>query len=256
MQGSSNDKFQIRVEIAGGRTALFTRVEEKTRETIRGFRGFGHNFEKAWTKAPSGSTGHHRIVGFSFGGLACLVRHETDGYVGDNNSPRGPTDDDLSGALEGLSISKPGPGGIDHQGGVIVKRDGRVVDLSMTLEIKTRAASRVLDMAEVCPQLWISQTPKLAVAYHRHGIFDNVRLRDMTWELGQWEASNQGHLRQLAGLLTKIIGVAKGSSNGGALVQYDGGSNLRVLVGKGNRALPDDLYAKWELEEEGEEEEE
>jgi hypothetical protein len=248
VQGSSNDTFQIQVEIAGDRTALFTRMEEKTKETIWGFRGYGHNFEKACTKTPSGSTAHHRIVGYNFGGLKCLVRHETDGYV-DNKSPQGPIDD-LSDALKGVSISKPGTG-IHHSGGVIVETDGRAVDLSSTLEIKTRAASRKLDLAEVSPQLWISQTPNLVVGYHRNGVFDNVQLRDMTGELRQWEISNQGHLRQLAGLLTKIIGVVRRSGNRSALVQYNGLSRLRISVGKGNRALPDDLYAKWERKEKG-----
>ncbi|EAQ84584.1 hypothetical protein CHGG_08598 [Chaetomium globosum CBS 148.51] len=248
VQGSSYDPFQIQVDIAGDQTALFTRMGEKTKETISGFRGYGHNFEKACTKASSGSTGHHRIVGYNFGGLKCLVRHETDGYF-DDKSPRGPTDD-LSDTLGGLSISKSGTE-INPSSGIIVETNGKVVDLSSTLEIKTRAASRTLDMAEVSPQLWISQTPNLVAAYHRNGTFDNVQLRDMTGELRQWEISNQGHLRQLAGLLTKIIGVVRRSGDRSALVQYDGVSRLIILVGKGTRALPDDLYATWERKSKG-----
>ncbi|KAH6617369.1 hypothetical protein F5144DRAFT_660486 [Chaetomium tenue] len=249
VQGASYDTFQIQVDIAGDRTALFTRMGEKTKETISGFRGYGHNFEKACTKTLSGSTGHHRIVGYNFGGLKCLVRHETDGYV-DNKSPQKPTGD-LSDALGSLSISNPGTG-FSQSSGVTVEAGGKVVDLSSTLEIKTRAASRTLDMTEVSPQLWISQTPNLVAAYHRNGSFDNVQLRDMTGELRQWEINNQSHLRQLAGLLTKIIGVVRGSGHRSALVQYDGVSRLIISVGKGNRALPDDLYAKWERKDKGE----
>ncbi|KAG7290748.1 hypothetical protein NEMBOFW57_000751 [Staphylotrichum longicolle] len=250
VQGSSSKPFKIEVEIAGDKTALFTRVEEQTTETISGFKGYGHNFEKAYTKIPTGSTAHHRIVGYTFGGLKCLVRHETDGYIG-SRTPRELTDD-LSNALKGLSISKVGsPINRPLPGAVIVKTDGKAVDPSSTLEIKTRVAHRQLDMAEVVPQLWISQTPNLVVGYHRNGVFDNVRPRDMTDELRRWESANQSDLCKLAALLTKIIKVVKLSGNGVALVQSNGLSNLSIVAGNGKRALPDDLYAKWEQKGEG-----
>lgn len=175
--------------------------------------------------------------------MKCLVRHETDGYV-DKTSPQHLTDD-LSDALKGLSISKLG--NVDNRpGAIIVETDGRAVDLSSTLEIKTRVAHRQLGMTEVSSQLWISQTPNLVIGYHRNGVFDNVRLRDMTEELHRWESINQGDLCKLAALLTKVIEVAKLSGDRTALVQYDGLSNLRIFSGKGKRALPDGLYTKWE----------
>lgn len=62
-------------------TALFTRVETKTTETIRGFCGFGRSFEKAYTAQQAGMNGYYRIVRYNFGGMGCVVRHETDGYV-------------------------------------------------------------------------------------------------------------------------------------------------------------------------------
>ncbi|KAK4152388.1 hypothetical protein C8A00DRAFT_34915 [Chaetomidium leptoderma] len=111
-------------------------------------------------------------------------------------------------------------------------------------------------MAEVSSRLWISQTPNLVVGYHQNGVFDNVQLRDMTEDLRQWEITNQGDLCKLAGLLTKIIGVVKLSGDRRALVQYDGlSSRLKIsATSKGKRALPEDLYAKWELKGEGDDE--
>ncbi|KAK4235396.1 hypothetical protein C8A03DRAFT_46466 [Achaetomium macrosporum] len=248
VQGSSDDAFQIRVEIAGEKTALFTRVEEKTKETIQGFRGYGHNFEKAYTRSDSGSTGHHRIVSYTFGGLKCIIRHEVDGYVDDNRDPSDLANE-LGDAMKKLAISKPDIA-IKYPGVVGIEAQGRAVDLSTTLEIKTRASHRVLDMAEVSPQLWISQTPRLVVGYHRRGLFDDVQLRDMARELAQWETRNQKHLSMLAGLLNKIINVVK--SSGGdrsALVKYDGGSKLKITAVEGpKKALPDYWYAKMEPE--------
>ena len=80
------EPFAIGVEIVGN-TAIFCREEAVTHEIVgpNDFRGFGHEFEKAYTTEQiSGSTGHHRIISYRFGGLNFLVRHETDGYVGND----------------------------------------------------------------------------------------------------------------------------------------------------------------------------
>jgi hypothetical protein len=63
--GVADEKdFRIDIELAG-KTCLFTRREEKDAETIIGFKGFGHNYEKAATRPAPGcetATGHHRII--------------------------------------------------------------------------------------------------------------------------------------------------------------------------------------------------
>jgi hypothetical protein len=254
VQGSSHDPFQIRVEIAGEGTALFTRVEERTTETIQGFRGYSHNFEKAYTKSSqSGSTSHHRIVSYAFGGLRCIIRHEVDSYVNEEKKTTVVNlADDLGDAIGKLAISNKPDIAITYPGIVNVEAQGKVVDMSTTLEIKTRASHRVLDMADVLPQLWISQTPRLAVGYHRRGVFDDVQLMVMTGELAKWEARNQRDLSMLAGLLRKIIRVV--NSSGGdrrALVKYDGGSELKIVAVEGSEtALPDYWYSEWREREE------
>ncbi|KAF2464206.1 uncharacterized protein BDR25DRAFT_156711, partial [Lindgomyces ingoldianus] len=80
VDGTSSEFFQIHVEIDGKR-ALFTRMEHDTTTVIQGFQGYGRNFEKACTKRATGTSGYYRITKFRFGGLQCVVRHETDGYV-------------------------------------------------------------------------------------------------------------------------------------------------------------------------------
>jgi hypothetical protein len=62
--GTASEGFRIDIDVAG-QTCLFTRREEKDTEVIQGFRGFGHEYEKAATRSPSGyekATGHHRII--------------------------------------------------------------------------------------------------------------------------------------------------------------------------------------------------
>jgi hypothetical protein len=115
--------------------------------------------------------------------MKCIVRHETDGYIDNKTGSVAVTGaaevtDSLSDMLGTLSLSKSDDTA-SYLPAIIVKTDGRAVDLSSTLEIKTRAAGRELDMVEVASQLWISQTPNLVVGYHRKGVFDDVRLRNM-----------------------------------------------------------------------------
>jgi len=77
------EAFTINIEITKN-TAIFSRDEAKTIEYIgpQEFRGFGHEFEKAYTITQvSGSTGHHRIISYRFSDMNFIVRHETDGYV-------------------------------------------------------------------------------------------------------------------------------------------------------------------------------
>lgn len=226
-------------------------MEIKTTEFIQGFRGFSHNFEKAYTKRQIGSTGHHRIVSYHFGDMKCIVRHETDGYIDNKTGSVAVTGaaevtDSLSDMLGTLSLSKSDDTA-SYLPAIIVKTDGRAVDLSSTQEIKTRAAGRELDMVEVASQLWISQTPNLVVGCHRKGVFDDVRLRNMKQDICNWEVTNQNALRNLACLMKKIITVVKRSGGRNAVVKYDGGTKLRIVPGEQKRALPDDLYSKWEV---------
>jgi hypothetical protein len=60
----NGDAFRIDIERAG-QTCLFTRREEKDSEVVIGFRGFGHEYEKAATRLAPGcekATGHYRII--------------------------------------------------------------------------------------------------------------------------------------------------------------------------------------------------
>lgn len=255
VQGSSSDSFEIRVEIAGNKTALFTRVENKTTDTIRGFRGFGHSFEKTYTKGLPGSTGHHRIVHYHFGGMKCLVRHETDGYI-DNKVNSGSVMkaadvvDSVSDLLEAVSISKTSKP-ISNGPVTVMKTNTRPVDLASTLEIKTRAAGRRLDMNDVSPQLWISQTPILIIGYHQNRIFNDIQVRNVKQDICAWETANRITLQKLALLIKKITAVVGRSNNRNATIKYDGGTNLRVISGKQKQALPDELYSLWDVKKQG-----
>jgi hypothetical protein len=244
---SSKDPFDIDVEIVGVKTALFTRVSDKTTQFPRGNNGFGHNFEKTYTKDHIG-TGHHRIVSYYFGGMKLIVRYEVDGYMdGEGSVPSTSAStqegvNTLVDAFGGLSIAKDKKPTIDRlstakgskdTGGppaMNIKSGGRQVNTSSILEIKTRVSHKKLPMGDVLPQLWISQTPNLVIGYHQNGLFSDVQVQNMTDDLTAWEEKNQDHLGVLAALIKKIIAEVKRLGIRSAVVRYDGGDGLKVFA--------------------------
>lgn len=227
-----------------GTTTLFTRTEERTSEYVTSFRGFGHEFEKAYTKWPSGmenSTGHHRIVKYRFGGLRCVVRFEVDASTA---AAAGTVGDGLSSLLNEISIENVAK--VCDSSTFQVTKFGRLVPQSSVLEIKTRAASRTLNMADVLPQLWFSATPSLIVGYHRGGRFNDVKTARMdTGDLDVWERSNVVGLRKLVALIGVIIKEAESAEGGQCVVQGLGDGRLRIVKTGAKDSLPEDLKAKF-----------
>lgn len=243
--------FTIDVELIG-KTAVFCLQETATNEVpgLRAFKGYGHQFEKAATtdQIPD-SIGHHRIISYEFGGLKFLVRHETDAFVADasfsfRDDPESTDDDDLSNKLDTLDLSPyVGPEGSQ----LTVKRGGHVVSLKSTLEIKIQASHRPLDMSNVLPHLWVSQTSKLVYAYHKKGVFPPPEVSDVGFEVKRWEQLHQWELKKLAVLIRKILSVVR-VWNEGVTIRYDQSSDQILLTPRTSKRemLPKDLYSKWE----------
>lgn len=231
--------FTINIETVKN-TAIFCREETATHEYIapHDFRGYGHEFEKAYTTSSlKGSTGHYRIISYNFGDLKLIVRHETDGYVGANTGtafPSGqqPDGDVLSGMLGSLSLSSSPP----TSGKLTVREEGLVVPRESTLEIKTRVSHRPLGFPEVAPQLWVSQTPKLVRAYHNKGIFQEPQVKDVTTDIKRWEETHQGDLRKLAALIHKLLDVVK-ECGGAATARYDVQGDKLVVQKAGRKKM-------------------
>ena len=252
-----DESFTITIEVVGD-TAIFCRSETVTKEIIGPDKhiGFGHEFEKAYTTNQiSGSTGHHRVISYSFSGLNFIVRYETDGYVatgaGVSSSSSSKVADSESDSLASmlgslaLSSSNSPPYTTPHGSKLTVKEEGKVTALESTLEIKTRSSRNHLPIEEVIPQLWVSQTSKFVIAYHHNGMFQPPEVQDVMSEIKKWEERNQADLRKLAALVNKIRDVVKGCG-GKAVLTYDvNGGKLVIRKDNGNKLLPQDLYSKW-----------
>lgn len=248
------EPFTIDVEVVKS-TAMFCRAETKTVQYVgsHNFMGFGHEFEKAYTTNQlDGSTGHHRIISYQFGDLKFIVRHETDGYV--NMFPKAPIaakgaeNHNLSSMLEALSLgqSKSQSHTTPRISKLAIKEDGQVVPIESTLEIKTRVFHKSINIQEVLPQLWVSQTPNFVCAYHKNGLFERPQVENVTFEIQKWENEHQEDLRKLATLIQRIIEEAR-KCGGNATVKYDNQNDkLVVWKAEGRSMLPDDLYFKFD----------
>ncbi|PYH83257.1 hypothetical protein BO82DRAFT_431011 [Aspergillus uvarum CBS 121591] len=183
------ETFTVLVELAANTQAvIFCRSETKTFDIIgrHESKGFGHEFEKAFTtEQVTESTGHYRIISCKFGGLNLLVRHETDSYV--NSLPsKGPMRvedvnvvDEVSRSFGYLCYGEPylplSQAASLAGAKLLIKREGQTVPIQSTLEVKTRAVSMPIDADEVIPQLWVCQTPNLVRAYHMAGLLRSLR---------------------------------------------------------------------------------
>lgn len=190
--GNKREDFTIHVEVMKN-TTILCRSEVRVEENIRPneFRGYGHSFEKkCTTQQVNGSTGHHRMISYSFGGMKFIVRYETDGYIGVAHTQQSiqsayiqaPSIDDLSTILDTLSLSQERrtPRKADTaEAKLIIRKEGQVVALQSTLEVKTRVVHRPLAFDDVVAQLWVSQTPNLVRAYHKNGVFAVPEVEDM-----------------------------------------------------------------------------
>jgi hypothetical protein len=249
--------FRFNVEVVG-KTVFFIRKENDPKEVIKDVRGFGHTFPEAyttWEHSVKGSETHQRIIRYKFGGLNCLVRFESDGYIRHDPAVKdiAPTNtavghDDVLQAFQSASISKPAALRIKHAGSAVPQHS--------IFDLKTRSGKykKDIDMSDVYPALWMKQITNFIVAYHDGaGLFEDVRVQDVENDIQAWEKDNRDDIRRFATLLDEIVDVAR--SNAGELLEvYCPGMDrleIRKQYGSGVHALPADLVERWERTEMG-----
>ncbi|KAI9782553.1 MAG: hypothetical protein M1816_001850 [Peltula sp. TS41687] len=264
---NANSKpFEMDVEMIGDKV-VFLRKEVNVTEVINEFRGFGHTFPDEFTRWDSevrGSSSHHRIVKYELAGWRYLVCCESDAYLiekagvlGEAPSPRTRGNSDLASAIAELSSGdmmtideKRTKTGQD----LVIRSRGREIGQEAVVEIKTRAAHRVLDMESVLPRLWISQTPNLVAGYHKGGRFEDVQVLDVRKDLDEWEeARNSVNLRKLNSLLRQIVDTVQNTIAMKCRVRRASSGGLQIWELHIDRpsVLPDDLCLKLRGERDG-----
>jgi hypothetical protein len=249
----SND-FRINVEHYGN-TLLFTRCEEHDKEVIEGFKGYGHEYEKAATRQAKGcerTTKHNRIIVIDLAGLKILLRSTAEACTGDTEV------DDLADLLSGLNTESTAPSQLtpttppEHPFLQIQTTPQlKIVPQSTLIEIKTRGNNRPFEYEDQYPSLYLSQTPNLYIARHEKGTF--VSLEKATLDKGTLAQHGENvkvDLQKLRILLGEIIEAVKEIGNGVpmSLVCRDGKCGLykRDLSAKNLRLIRTEDAAKFQ----------
>ena len=258
---SQERTFRFYVELVGN-TVFLVRKENSPTEAIEGVRGYGHTFPETytnWEADVKNSVSHQRLVKYVFCGLRCLVRSESDGYLKDNShsesqqlptssiSSRHARDDGLSSLLPAAESITVGEKVLNETADLTVRSAGHEVPQTAIFDLKTRSARREIDMEEVYPRLWVSQTPKFIIAYHKSGQFDDVQVQDLGDSIHEWEKRNEKLLHRFNTILRQLIDFAKQSPCHKMEVRRMAMGPLQIRKQGEDcwNALPPDLKAKW-----------
>lgn len=236
-----------------GNTAFLLRREHSPTMLIDGVVGFGHSFPEAyttWDADVKGSSSHQRVLEYKFGGLKFLVRFESDGYLGDEEPLSGGAKKQsdpapLADAMAGL-LKEDGAPGDPHPR---VEARGHLIGQSSVFDLKTRSIRKVDDdvLAEELPRLWVRQISKFILAFHRSGVFEDIRVQDVAVKVQEWEAGSTSTLTKLSAVIRKIIATAQQLPSQKLEIRGTDEGTLEVhAVGdQGWDALPQRLMAMW-----------
>ena len=243
--------FRILVEVVN-QTVHLIRREKSPTEIIPNVRGYGHAFPEnytVWNRSVKFSTSHQRILGYSFGGIKCVVRFEADGYLpnlvdGDKETRGGEKDRNLDDTKTIVSIDDF-PFNLDFGNDESV-REMRLISEPGTqplrissagikipqcsiFDLKTRSVKRKVDEQETfdieLPRMWLAQIPNFVLAYHEHGTFQDINVQDVRQKLSQWETEMAASLQSFKKLLHKIIELARSNKDGRLEIVHGDGAN-------------------------------
>lgn len=171
-----------------------------------------------------------------------MVRYEGDGYlpalhrpsilhskvvVNETNSPPRPSE-------EKTNLVRR-----EEASAFVVEAGGEAVPQSAVFDLKTRNVQR--EYADVLqsqlPRLWVAQVPNFVVAFHKTGVFQEVRVEDIRDEVKQWEEKSKSDLDRFLALLKRLIAFAHAQPDGRFEVVFrgaegDGELELREVGGE------------------------
>ena len=255
--------FRFNVEVIGN-TVFLVRKENSPTELIPDVYGYGHTFPEAYTSWDAdviGSVSHQRLITYDFGGLKCLVRFESDGYlkdkaVSESDRPTVATGSatqsgdahvlSLLQATETISVSEVATA---RDADLKINLAGREIPQSAVFDLKTRAAHKEtsMNMDEVYRCLWISQTPNFIIAYHNWGQFNKISVQDVQLDIEDWEERHRGLVHRFHRTLKQLIDIAKHSGCRKVEVRCIGAGPLEIRkqIGGAWSALSPDMKARW-----------
>ncbi|EGP86996.1 uncharacterized protein MYCGRDRAFT_92938 [Zymoseptoria tritici IPO323] len=230
----SDKKFRFVVEVVDG-TVFFIRRENSPDEKIPDLRGYGHTMPEAYTTLDScirGSVSHQRMIRYEIGGIECVVRCESDGYLADKGTAS-TTANVCAGKFETLQMLA----------------GGKVVPQAAIFDIKTRSVRKKGEniLAAEITRLWLRQIPNFIMAYHRSGVFEDIEVLDIRKQILQWETEHADEISVFSAILERVITFARSQAG----IAFEVCSQLphvlefRQVGGQIGSVLPDELKKVW-----------
>lgn len=248
--GHSLDSFRLSLLMVNN-TLFIERNERSARELLTGSnqRGWGHNFEKTFTKFPVGedeSSGHHRVLCYPLGHMRCAVRFEVDACY-EANVKEDTHVESLLLRLGGLSISSSTNDKLQSSKPASHLGTSVVMPQSTAAELKTTQKSKTL--SSCLPQLWFGRTPWLIIGKHTKGTFESVKITDAAASFEQWETRQQAALQKMVTILDRLRGAVRRNGGRNCIAIYEKSSDSKVIKIFGSmenrRPLPDDCIARF-----------
>lgn len=168
--------------------------------------------------------------------MKILVRFEADA--------RTVSEDDLENAFSQLSMkskstAKPAISPSHPLLNIRRNADPNPAPQSSIIELATRAAHKEIDIDDIYPQLYFSQTPSLYVAKHNRGTFFTVdKIALGSERVVRSAAKAEANMRRLRKILGEIVDLVKKSGDGVqlSLVYTDGALALFKQKGRSKRS--------------------
>ncbi|RDW66352.1 hypothetical protein BP6252_09987 [Coleophoma cylindrospora] len=227
-------------------TVFFVRRGSSPTELITDLRGYGHTFPEAYTTWDMGvrnSCSHQRIIQYELGGLKFLVRTETDAYIRPSDGDSSYLPSVESTTVDGL-VETMAPKPVAQNEQLQILEAGTPVLQDQIFDIKTRSEWNLYNMDDILPRLWVSQTSKFLLAYHKFGKFNKPQVKDVKEEVLAWEKDNSNSVARFHATISHILNLMRDTKTQQCEISWDGKGPLQITaqLGEARRALPVDLF--------------
>ncbi|KAK2755638.1 hypothetical protein CKAH01_17307 [Colletotrichum kahawae] len=239
--GRRQDSFRVNLHLVH-QTLVIERCERTARELISGSKnsGWGRNFERKFTKYPSGledSTAHHRALRYQLGDLTCVVRFEVDACY--EKTGEGSGSESLEGAMGRLTVE-------DSSEGIAAPSQlPRQPPMAQEMAAEIKTAIKLKSPSAYMPQLWFGRTPWLIIGQHENGTFGQLKINDTAALFTSWEEKHQVDLRKLVTVLARLREAVAEHGGSHCVAIYEKTANtpeIKVYPSHVLRqAVPDDL---------------
>ena len=260
--GRRQDSFRVNLSIVNN--TLF--IEQYNVINMAQGRGWGHNFEKTFTRYPAGlegSTTHDRFLRYPIADLSCLVGFEVDACYEGNEAESTQAQTEVEGLQDGLErlfLNKPGPSTVVAKVGECsmlppsprLPQGTKKMAQSSAAELKTCKLGKS-GITAYLAQLWFGRTRWLIVGSHDQGTIVTNTITDVSSRLMQWEAERQQDLRKLSAFLAELREAVRKSGKTRCCLMYEkgilGGPNLVKLFAvkstKVEKVVPKEVFSQF-----------